>query len=55
LLAAAPHSVHELSARVRLPEKEVVPHPEHLAGALRRLRVRVPRSTPARPPERLLR
>jgi predicted Zn-ribbon and HTH transcriptional regulator len=35
LLAAAPHTAHELSALVHLPEKDVVPHLEHLARSLR--------------------
>ena len=35
MLAAAPHTAHELSALVHLPEKEVVPHLEHLARSLR--------------------
>jgi predicted Zn-ribbon and HTH transcriptional regulator len=34
-LAAAPHTAHELSALVHLPEKEIVPHLEHLARSLR--------------------
>ena len=34
-LAAAPQTAHELSALVHLPEKEVVPHLEHLARSLR--------------------
>jgi predicted Zn-ribbon and HTH transcriptional regulator len=36
LLAVAPHTAHELSALVHLPEKEVVPHLEHLGRSLRR-------------------
>jgi predicted Zn-ribbon and HTH transcriptional regulator len=35
LLAAAPCTAHDLSALVRLPEKEIVPHLEHLARSLR--------------------
>jgi predicted Zn-ribbon and HTH transcriptional regulator len=35
-LADGPHTAHELSALVRLPEKDVVPHLEHLARSLRR-------------------
>jgi len=35
LLAAAPHTAHELSALVHLSEKDVVPHLEHLARSLR--------------------
>lgn len=35
LLASAPHTAHELSALVRPPEKEVVPHLEHIARSLR--------------------
>jgi transcriptional regulator len=35
LLAAAPHTAFELSALVHLPEKEVIPHLEHLARSLR--------------------
>ena len=34
-LVAAPHTAHELSALVHLPEKEIVPHLEHLARSLR--------------------
>ena len=33
-LVAAPHTAHELSALVHLPEKEIVPHLEHLARSL---------------------
>lgn len=33
-LAAGPHTAHELSALVHLPEREVVPHLEHLARSL---------------------
>lgn len=33
-LAAGPRTAHELSALVHLPEKEVVPHLEHLARSL---------------------
>jgi transcriptional regulator len=36
LLAAAPHTAYELSALVHVPEKDVVPHLEHLARSLRR-------------------
>lgn len=46
-LIEAAHTAHELSALVRLPEKEVVPHLEHLARSLRgageRLGVEPPR------------
>ncbi len=34
-LAAAPHTAHELSALVRVPEKDVAAHLEHLARSLR--------------------
>jgi len=34
-LAAAPHTAHELSALVHLPEKDIVPHLEHLARSVR--------------------
>jgi predicted Zn-ribbon and HTH transcriptional regulator len=36
LLAAGPHTAHDLSALVHLPEREIAPHVEHLARSLRR-------------------
>ncbi len=36
LLGEAPRTAHELSALVHLPEKEIVPHVEHLARSLRK-------------------
>lgn len=36
LLGEAPRTAHELSALVHLPEKDVVPHVEHLARSLRK-------------------
>lgn len=36
VLAEAPHTAHELSALVRVPEKDVATHLEHLERSLRR-------------------
>lgn len=40
-LVDAPHTAHELSALVGLPEKDVVPHLEHLARSVHGARERL--------------